>query len=106
LTPSRDSPQEVSSSVQQSLPVVFGFLALTGCFGNSQGVQLSHQDTALNTRWHANLASPADLAGVVQMNGSASMAPNLDSTATTVILDLANASPGGHHPWAVHRGQC
>jgi hypothetical protein len=29
----------------------------------------------LNSRWHANLATPANLAGAVQMNGSASMAP-------------------------------
>lgn len=91
---------------RQSLPVAFGLLALTACFGNSPAVQLSDRDTALNSRWHASLASPADLAGAVQMNGSASMAPNLDSTATTLTLDLANASPGGQHPWAVHRGQC
>ena len=25
---------------------------------------------------------------------------------TTVSLDLANATPGGLHPWQLHRGQC
>jgi hypothetical protein len=23
-----------------------------------------------------------------------------------VVLDLANATPGGLHPWQLHRGQC
>ncbi len=64
------------------------------------------EDATLNTRWHANLASPASLAGAVQMRGSASMAPNGDGSSTTITLALANASPGGIHPWAVHRGQC
>jgi len=93
-------------STHHTLTVALAVLLSTACLHQDPVVQVSAQDATLNTRWHANLASPADLAGVVQMNGSASMAPNLDSTATTVILDLANASPGGHHPWAVHRGQC
>jgi hypothetical protein len=67
---------------------------------------VSAQDATLNTRWHANLASPASLAGVVQMNGPASMAPSPDSTSTDITIALANASPGGLHPWAVRRGQC
>jgi hypothetical protein len=75
-------------------------------FHQSPVVQVSAQDATLNTRWHANLASPASLAGAVQMNGSASMAPSPDSTSTDITLDLANASPGGLHPWAVHWGQC
>jgi hypothetical protein len=40
------------------------------------------------------------------MNGSASMAPSADGASTNITLDLANASPGGLHPWALHRGQC
>ena len=40
------------------------------------------------------------------MNGSASMAPATKSGNTTVSLDLANATPGGLHPWQLHRGQC
>jgi hypothetical protein len=80
---------------------------LVGCnpFHHADPVQVSAKDQTLNTRWHANLASPADLAGAVQMNGSASMAP-AGSRGTTVLLDLANATPGGKHPWALHRGQC
>ena len=74
-------------------------------FHHEDPVQVNTKDETLNSRWHANLASPADLAGAVQMNGTASMAP-AGSQGTTVVLDLANATPGGQHPWALHRGQC
>jgi hypothetical protein len=83
-------------------------LALISCnpFRHDQAVQVSTKDENLNSRWHATLATPADLAGAVQMNGSASMAPATKSGNTTVSLDLANATPGGLHPWQLHRGQC
>jgi hypothetical protein len=83
-------------------------LILAACnpFRHAEPVQVSAKDDALNTRWHANLASPADLAGAIQMNGSATMAPASTRGNTTVLLDLANATPGGQHPWALHRGQC
>jgi hypothetical protein len=83
-------------------------LALTSCnpFRQEPAVEVSTKDEHLNTRWHANLASPADLAGAVQMSGSASMTPGSRSGNTLVSLDLANATPGGLHPWQLHRGQC
>src|ERR1700674_6021457 len=40
------------------------------------------------------------------MNGSASMAPGTKAGTTIVLLDIANATPGGLHPWQVHLGQC
>jgi hypothetical protein len=82
--------------------------ALTACnpFRHESAVQVSTKDENLNSRWHANLATPAELAGAVQMNGSASMAPATKSGNTTVVLDIANATPGGLHPWQLHRGQC
>jgi hypothetical protein len=82
--------------------------ALTACnpFRQEPAVQVTTKDENLNSRWHANLATPANLAGAVQMNGSASMAPGTKSGNTTVSLDLANATPGGVHPWQLHRGQC
>jgi hypothetical protein len=82
--------------------------ALTSCnpFRHDSAVQVSAKDENLNSRWHANLATPADLAGAVQMNGSAAMAPATKSGNTTVSLALANATPGGVHPWQLHRGQC
>jgi hypothetical protein len=83
-------------------------LALSSCnpFRHEQAVQVSAKDENLNSRWHGSLATPADLAGAVQMNGSASMAPGTKSGNTRVSLNLANATPGGLHPWQLHRGQC
>jgi hypothetical protein len=87
------------------LAAAFG---LTSCnpFRHETAVEVSTKDENLNSRWHANLATPAELAGAVQMNGSASMAPATKTGNTTVVLDLANATPGGLHPWQLHRGQC
>jgi hypothetical protein len=83
-------------------------VALAGCnpFSRSQAVEVSASDLNLNTRWHGTLASPASLAGAVQMSGTATMVPGNDARTTRVSLDLANAAPGGVHPWGLHRGQC
>jgi hypothetical protein len=83
-------------------------LALSSCnpFRHDDSVAVTTKDENLNSRWHGTLATPADLAGAVQMSGSASMAPSTKSGNTTVSLDLANATPGGLHPWQLHRGQC
>lgn len=82
--------------------------ALAACnpFRQEPAVEVSTRDENLNSRWHANLATPAELAGAVQMNGSASMTPGSGSDNTIVSLTLANATPGGLHPWQLHRGQC
>lgn len=88
------------------LTLTLPLLAGLGCFSNDPAVEVSARDATLNSRWHANLASPASLAGAVQMNGSASMAPSPDGLSTNLTLNLANASPGGLHPWSAHLGQC
>jgi hypothetical protein len=90
--------------------MMLGTLVLlsVGCnpFRRSPAVEMSAGDSNLNTRWHGTLASPATLAGAVQISGSATMAPGSDARTTSVRLDLANAAPGGEHPWGLHRGQC
>lgn len=88
--------------------LVVSAFALTSCnpFRHSQAVEVSTKDEHLNSRWHGTLASPAELAGAVQMNGSATMTPGSRDGNTTVSLDLANATPGGLHPWQLRRGQC
>ena len=93
-------------SAPRYLTVPLSLLAVVACnpFHRAPAVEVSTQNTTLNSRWHANLASPASLAGAVQMSGSASMAPS--SSGTDITLNLANASPGGLHPWEAHRGQC
>jgi hypothetical protein len=90
------------------LAIAVTVFAVTACnpFHHQRAVEVSTGDVNLNSRWHASLASPADLAGAVQMNGSAAMAPGTKGGNTSISLNIANASPGGVHPWAVHRGQC
>lgn len=41
-----------------------------------------------------------------QTKGSAAMTPGSNSGNATVSVDLSNASPGGVHPWQLHRGPC
>ena len=95
-------------SFRRFIPVIGTLFVAAGCgsFRGDPAVAVTAEDATLNSRWHANLASPANLAGAVQMNGSASMAPGSGGGNTTITLNLANASPGGIHPWAAHRGQC
>jgi hypothetical protein len=69
-------------------------------------VEVSAADVNLNSSWHASIASPTDLAGAVQMSGSASIAPGVKCGTTQVALNLGNTAPGGLHPWAIHLGQC
>ena len=44
-----------------------GAFALVSCnpFRNDSAVQVSAKDENLNSRWHANLATPAELAGAM-----------------------------------------
>lgn len=99
----------MEGSLTRSWPLLLALSTATAAacnpFHREDPVQVSTKDGTLNSRWHADLASPADLAGAVQMNGTASMAP-AGSQSTTVVLALANATPGGQHPWAPHRGPC
>jgi hypothetical protein len=92
----------------QSLVPVAVALILGACslVEPKPAVQVSDADVNLNSRWHASVASPAELAGVVQMSGSASMSPGSKQGTTHVMLKVANSSPGGLHPWAIHLGQC
>ena len=92
--------------------VVTGSLVLVACnpfrspMKQDPVVQVTTSDANVNARWNGTLASPSNLAGAVQMSGSVSMSPSSNSGNTSVFLDLANASPGGRHPWQLHRGQC
>ena len=92
--------------------IVAGTLALGACnplrspLKQQPVVQVSANDANVNSRWHGSLASPSNLAGAVQMTGQISMSPGSNAGNTNVALLLANASPGGLHPWQLHRGQC
>jgi len=89
------------------LAVAASLLALGACnpFHREPVTEVS-RDVNENTRWRASLVTPASLAGAVQMHGTATMQPGRKSENTDFTLSIANATPGGHHPWQVHRGQC
>lgn len=96
-----------------TLPALAGvLLAVSACnpfrspFKQEPVVQVSTGDVNVNSRWNGTLATPASLAGAVQMQGSATMTPGSNSGNTAVKVQLSNASPGGIHPWQLHRGQC
>jgi hypothetical protein len=92
----------------RSLALLAAALTLGACsaFQPRSAVEMKTADVTLNSSWHARIASPSELAGAVQMNGSASMAPGEKRGTTEVVMKLGNTSPGGVHPWAIHRGQC
>jgi hypothetical protein len=96
-----------------TFPALVGvLLAVSACnpfrspFKQQPVVQVSAGDVNVNSRWNGTLATPASLAGAVQMKGSATMTPGSNTGKTAIKVELSNASPGGIHPWQLHHGQC
>lgn len=82
-------------------------IALAACNPfNREPVTEVSRDANLNSRWNASLVTPVALAGAVQMNGTGFMQPAARTDNTSLALWIANATPGGVHPWQVQRGQC
>jgi hypothetical protein len=87
-------------------------LALAACnpfrspFKQDPVVEVSTGDVNVNSRWNGTLASPASLAGAVQIRGSVAMTPGSNSGTTRMSVNLSNAAPGGVHPWQMRYGQC
>lgn len=88
-----------------TVPVLLLASAACGAFGGG-AVELGTVGAAAGSQWNATLSSPTAMAGVVQMTGTVSMAPSPDSASTIITISLANASPGGIHPWEVRSGEC
>ncbi len=81
-------------------------LIVAGCGGGRQ-VEIDPNRERVGSRWNAILATPAQLAGAVQVKGSGWMAGvEDDTTETLAFASIENAVPGGEHPWHVHLGQC
>jgi hypothetical protein len=78
---------------------------LVACGGHAVKIDPNAQPVA--ARWNATLATPADLAGAIQVRGTGWLAANPKDTARSKAhVEITNAAPGGVHPWHVHRGQC
>jgi hypothetical protein len=82
-------------------------LAASSC-GGRQAVEIDpNTQAAAADRWNGTLASPPELAGVSAIRGSGWMGPHeKNPDRTQAHVSLANAVPGGVHPWHVHRGRC
>jgi hypothetical protein len=82
------------------------FLALAAC-GGHRSVEINPDTQPVGSRWNGALATPPELAGIVQDQGRAWMGQDTkDPDKTIAHVDISNAVPGGQHPWHVHRGQC
>ena len=69
-------------------------------------VEIRQSDIPEGRRWNATLATPAALVGAVQMRGTGWIGRSDAGGETRAEISVANAAPGGVHPWHVHRGQC
>jgi hypothetical protein len=86
--------------------LVLPLFALAAChIGGKPAVAINNSDTNASARWNGTLATPPDLAGALDVKGTAWMAPNA-SQSTVVHVSISNAAPGGVHPWHVHSGTC
>ena len=91
--------------LRSTVPALGLVLAACNPF-NREPVTEVTRDYNLNARWRASLVTPSALGGAVQINGQATMQPGKNTGETMVSLNIANATPGGTHPWQVHSGQC
>lgn len=89
------------------LTLAVSTLALAACnpFSRSPVTEVS-RDANANARWNATLVTPTELAGAVQLRGTATMQPGENDESTHFSIRVTNATPGGMHPWQVHRGRC
>lgn len=81
-------------------------LSASSC-GGRQAVEINPNTVPVASRWNGRLTTPPELAGIVDIRGSAWMGPEeKNPDRTRAHVDIANAVPGGVHPWHVHRGRC
>ena len=80
-------------------------LLLLAC-GGGRAASINTSALGVGDRWNASLTTPADLIGAIQVSGTAWMAADQDPTQTRASASVANATPGGEHPWHVHVGRC
>jgi hypothetical protein len=75
--------------------------------GGHKAVEIDPAAKPVGTRWNAVLATPAAMAGAVQVQGTAWMQSDEgNAQETRAHVSISNAAPGGEHPWHVHIGRC
>lgn len=93
-----------SGFLSVSVLSVSGMLLLGSC--SSKAASIDTDQLGVGDRWNATLATPAQLIGAVQVTGNGWMAAGENPGQTQAGARLANATPGGEHPWHVHVGRC
>jgi hypothetical protein len=79
---------------------------LASC-GGGHSTEINSTAQPVASRWNGVLTTPPELAGIVQVQGSGWMGQDpKDVGRIQAHIEIANAVPGGQHPWHVHRGQC
>jgi hypothetical protein len=87
--------------------LILSTLALVACGGGRKPVEIDPNSQSVATRWNGTLSTPAELAGAIQIRGNGWMASDeKNPDRTRAAVTIANAAPGGEHPWHVHRGRC
>ena len=87
--------------------LIFSVLAAASCGGGRQAVEIDPSVQPTGPRWNGTLSTPANLAGAIQINGRSWMGTDeKNPDETQAHIEIANAAPGGMHPWHVHRGRC
>jgi hypothetical protein len=87
--------------------VVLGGAVLLSACGGHRPVEIDPQQQSAGSRWNATLATPAALRGAVNLRGRGWWASEQgNASRSRAQVDIANAVPGGDHPWHVHQGQC
>jgi hypothetical protein len=90
----------------RAVGLLFCLSGLVAC-GGGGGVEIDPEREVAANRWNAILSTPNQLAGVVQIKGSGwMMGDQKDPGETMAFVSIANAVPGGEHPWHVHLGRC
>lgn len=79
-------------------------IAVTAC--GSRASTIDQTDAPVGARWNATLATPGGLAGAVQVQGMGWMGRGEEPGETEAYARITNATPGGKHPWHIHRGRC
>ncbi len=84
-----------------------GAMSIIGCGGGSKAVEINPAAKPVGARWNAVLATPASMAGAVQIHGTAWLeADAANGQQMLAHVSIANAAPGGEHPWHIHIGRC
>jgi hypothetical protein len=87
--------------------VVLGGTVLLAACGGHRAVEINPQEQSGGARWNATLATPAALSGAMNLRGRGWWASEQgNASRSRAQVDIANAVPGGDHPWHVHQGQC